>query len=341
MRYLVTGATGFIGGRVARLLREAGHEVRALVRSRAKPESQALEKEGIALVDGDIVDRASLTPAMAGVDGVFHLAAWYKVGAKDKEVARAINVTGTRNVLETMRDLRVPKGVYTSTLAVFGDTHGKVVDERYRPEWPYVSEYDRTKGEAHFEVALPLMQAGLRLVVVQPGLNYGPGDTSQVRDIWIQYLTRKLPAVPKGVAYCWAHVEDTARAHVLAMQKGRPGECYIAAGPAHTLDEAFAIAEKITGVKPPRLHMGPTMLKAMAAVSSLFERVMDVPEQMASETLRVSAGVTYLGTSAKAQKELGFTARPLEEGLRETLLHEMKLLGLPLPATATAAPAGS
>ncbi len=332
MKLLVTGATGFIGGRVARLLLEAGHEVRALVRSRAKAESQALEKEGIALADGDITDRASLRKAMEGVDGVYHLAAWYKVGARDKEVARAINVDGTRNVLETMRDLGVPKGVYTSTLAVFGHTHGKVVDESYRPEEPYVSEYDRTKGAAHFDVALPLMRAGLPLVVVQPGLVYGPGDTSQVRDIWIQYLTRKLPAVPKGVAYCWGHVDDTARAHLLAMEKGRPGEAYITAGPVHTLDEAFAIAERITGVRPPRLHMGPTMLKAMAAVTSVVEKVVSVPEQMASETLRVSAGVTYLGSAEKARRELGFTARPLEEGLRETLAHEMKLLGLPAPA---------
>jgi len=332
MKLLVTGATGFIGGRVARLLLEAGHEVRALVRSRAKAESQALEKEGIALADGDITDRASLRKAMEGVDGVYHLAAWYKVGARDKEVARAINVDGTRNVLETMRDLGVPKGVYTSTLAVFGHTHEKVVDESYRPEEPYVSEYDRTKGAAHFDVALPLMRAGLPLVVVQPGLVYGPGDTSQVRDIWIQYLTRKLPAVPKGVAYCWGHVDDTARAHLLAMEKGRPGEAYITAGPVHTLDEAFAIAERITGVRPPRLHMGPTMLKAMAAVTSVVEKVVSVPEQMASETLRVSAGVTYLGSAEKARRELGFTARPLEEGLRETLAHEMKLLGLPAPA---------
>src|SRR5688572_8724468 len=110
MRYFITGATGFIGGRLAKRLRDQGHEVVALVRNPAK--AIELRDQGITLAEGDITDRASLQAQMQGVDGVFHVAAWYKIGVKDAQ-AETINVQGTRNVLETMRDLKIPKGVYT------------------------------------------------------------------------------------------------------------------------------------------------------------------------------------------------------------------------------------
>ncbi len=173
-----------------------------------------------------------------------------------------------------------------------------------------------------------MIRAGLPLVIVQPGLTYGPGDTSAVRQTIIQYLQGRLPILPKMTAYCWAHVDDTARGHILAMERGRGGEAYIIAGPPHTLIEAFAIAERIMGIRAPRLRAGPALLRAAAAVVGLAERLVPVPERMAAETLRVMAGVTYLGSSAKAARELGFSVRPLEEGLRETLTHEMKLLGM-------------
>jgi len=326
MKYFITGATGFIGGRVARQLVGAGHEVTALVRSKSK--ARDLAALGVALAEGDITDKESMRRPMTGVDGVYHIAAWYKIGARDKSVAEAINVGGTRNVLELMQELNVPKGVYTSTLAVNSDTGGRVVDESYRFSGEHLSEYDKTKWRAHYEVALPMMNAGLPLVIVQPGVNYGPGDTSVIGDALRQYLRGKLPVVPEKTAYCWAHVEDTARGHLQAMEKGRAGESYIVAGPVHTLADALQIAERITGIQAPRLKAAPAMLRATSAVVGVIEKIMPLPEQYSSETLRVSAGATYLGSSAKAERELGFTARPLEEGLRETLEYEMKVLGL-------------
>nr|MBP6672472.1 NAD(P)H-binding protein [Bacteroidota bacterium] len=111
MKYFITGATGFLGGALARILRERGHDVTALVRS---PERSAkLNALGIALVPGDITDKESMRAAMTGCDGVFHVAAWYKVGARDRSTAWKINVEGTRNVLELMKELNIPKGVYT------------------------------------------------------------------------------------------------------------------------------------------------------------------------------------------------------------------------------------
>jgi nucleoside-diphosphate-sugar epimerase len=324
VKYLVTGATGFIGGRVARQLIEAGHQVVALARTPAK--ATDLLKLGVAVHQGDIVDKESMRRPMSGVDGVFHIAAWYKIGARDKSVAEKINVDGTRNVLEMMQALKIPKGVYTSTLAVFSDTRGKVVDETYRSGRAWLSEYDRTKWLAHYEVAEPMMKAGLPLVIVQPGLVYGPGDTSAVRETFIQYLKGRLPVTPQKTALCWAHVDDVAGGHILAMEKGKLGESYIIAGPPHTFQEAFEIAERITGVKAPRLHPSPGLLKAAAGLVKLIEMVIPLPEIYSSESLRVTAGVTYLGSNAKAKRELGYQVRPLEEGLRETLEYEMKLL---------------
>ena len=331
MKCFVTGATGFIGGRLARRLRGRGDEVIALVRSPAK--AGDLAKLGVTLAPGDITDRSSVRAAMRGVDQAFHVAAWYKVGVRDRSMAWSINVEGTRNVLEAMRELAIGRGVYTSTLAAFSDTGGQTVDESYRPPHGtrWLSEYDRTKSAAHFEVALPMMEQGLPLVIVQPGVNYGPGDTSVVRDLFIQYLKRTLPMIPKGMACCWAHVEDTVTGHVQAMDEGKPGETYIIAGPAHTYIEAMETAERITGIPAPRLNPGPGSMRAMAAIMSVVEKVVQVPETMAAESFREMAGTTYLGSNAKARRELGFSPRPLEEGLRETLEHEMKLLGMARP----------
>lgn len=328
MKYFVTGATGFIGGHLARALIARGHEVSAIVRNPAK--AQDLAALGIEIHTGDITDKESMRQPMNGVDGVFHMAAWYKIGVKDGQ-AEQINVGGTRNVLELMRDLNIPKGVYTSTLAVFSDTYGQVVDESYRFDGKHLSEYDRTKWEAHYHVALPMIQQGLPLVIVQPGLVYGPGDPSAMGDTLRQYLQRKLPLVPQQTAFTWVQVDDVVEGHLLAMEKGKPGETYIIAGVVHTLIDALAIAEKATGIPAPKIQATPAILKAMAGMMSVVEHFVRLPEAYTSEGLRVAAGVTYLGTNAKAQRELGYAPRPLEEGLPETLRAEMERLGIKTP----------
>lgn len=326
MKYFVTGATGFIGGHVARQLREQNHEVIALVRNPAK--AKDLADIGVQLAKGDITDKESMREPMTGVDGVFHIAGWYKVGVRDATPGIRINVEGTRNVLELMKELNIPKGVYTSTLGVYGNTEGKVVLENFKPTNSYLSHYTQTKGDAHYKVADPMMEAGLPLVIVQPGMVYGPNDTSAAHDLMVQYLTGKLPMIPKGAAYCWAHVEDTARAHILAMENGKVGESYNICGDPYTLAEGLAVAEKITGIKAPTRQVSPGILKGVAKVMGVVGAVFPVPENLSAEYIRTSAGVTFLGDNSKAKRELGFTYRPIEEGLRETLEFEMEQLGL-------------
>jgi nucleoside-diphosphate-sugar epimerase len=327
MNYFVTGATGFIGGRVARQLLGGGHEVITLARTPSA--AQALAALGVKVYAGDITDQESLRAPMRGVDGVFHLAAWYKIGARDKSQAEPINVGGTRNVLLMMQELGIPKGVYTSTLTVFSDTRGQMVDESYTYTGSsFLSEYDRTKWKAHYEVARPLMQAGLPLVMVLPGLVYGPGDTSVVHQALVNYLRGKLPILPSGTTYCWGHVDDIAHGHILAMERGKVGESYIIAGPKYSLVEAFALAEQISGVRAPRLHPAPWMLKALASLLALIGAVFPLPEPYSAEAIRNSAGVSHPGSNAKARRELGYAPRTLEQGLPETLAYEMHQLGM-------------
>jgi len=118
-----------------------------------------------------------------------------------------------------MGELGIRRGVYTSTVGVFGNTEGKIVDESYRHNDSLLTAYERTKWAAHCEIAEPMMGRGLPLVIVQPGVTYGPGDPSPIGDALRQYLRGKLRRIPRTAAYCWAHVDDTARAHILALEQ--------------------------------------------------------------------------------------------------------------------------
>ncbi len=321
-RYFVTGATGFLGSELAKQLISRGHTVAALVRTPEK--ARVLQTLGAEIHRGDITDRQSLRAPMTGVDGVFHVAAWYKVGVVEPD-AEAINVGGTRNVLETMRELAIPKGVYTSTVAVFSDTRGLVPDEYYRFTGQHLSEYDRTKWLAHYEVALPMMAAGLPLTIVMPGVIYGPGDTGGLHAALVDLLKQRLPMTPATTAFCWAHVEDTARGHIQAMEKGTPGETYIISGPRHTFEDAFDMAAEIAKVKKPRFHPGPGLMRFAAGMMEIVGRAFTLPAAYQPESLRVVAGTTYFGSNEKAVRELGFTARPLVEGLTQTIEHELRM----------------
>ena len=322
MKYFLTGATGFLGGVLARQLREAGHTVHASVRSPEK--AKDLEAIGVTLFQGDVTDKESMQLAMTGIDGVFHVAGWYKIGTRDKSDGEKVNIRGTRNVLELMQELNIPKGVYTSTCAINSDTHGQLVDENYHFTGQHLSEYDRTKAVAH-EIAEEFIAKGLPLVIVMPGLIYGPGDTSTVRTNIIDFLRGKLPMIPSQTTLCWGYVDDIAYGHILAMEKGKLGETYIIAGQPYKLADAFLLASQITGKRAPMV-VPAQMLKIMSMLARPFDMIL--PPTYTSEGLRIVAGVTYMGDNSKAKRELGYNPRPFREGWEETLRHEMKLLGM-------------
>ena len=223
-----------------------------------------------------------------------------------------------------MQELKVPKGVYTSTLAVNSDTKGKLVDETYHFTGKHLSEYDRTKAAAH-DIAGEFIGEGLPLIIVQPGLIYGPGDTSSVRVSLLNLFNGQLPVLPLKTAQCWAHVDDVANGHILAMEKGKIGETYIICGELYTTYDAYKLASEISGKRAP-MGVSPKMIGIMSVLVKPLDKLM--PEEYTSEYLRILAGVTYIGDNSKAKRELGYNPRPVSEGWVETVKHEMKLLGM-------------
>ena len=228
MRAFVTGGTGFIGGRVVRKLRERGDEVVALVRSSAT--ATDLAEIGCELVEGDL--------GSEGCDSAFHVAAVYKVGipSSEREAMRDANVRGTERVLDAAIEAGVKRIVYVSTVGIFGNTHGKVVDESYQRDGePFLSCYEETKYRSH-EVALDRIAKGAPIVIVQPGGVYGPGDHSEIGNIIDQTRTGKLKMLMfPGTGFNLVYVDDVANGILLAYEKGEVGESYVLGGELSTM----------------------------------------------------------------------------------------------------------
>jgi len=322
-RYFVTGATGFIGSELAKQLISRGHHVVALVRSAET--ATFLRALGAELHLGDVTDLESLWTPMTDVQGVFHVAGWHKFGVRGPDGER-INVDGTRNVLQAMQETGVTKGVYTSTVAVFGDTRQTLADESYFSPGPFLSEYQRTKWKAHYEVALPRAEAGCPLVIAMPGVVYGPGDRSEVRATLVRLLAGRLPALATGSHFCWSYVEDTARGLIQCMESGRSGESYLLTGPVHPFEDVMDEAARLAGRRPVLIRLRPGVTRAASAVVAGLEAV-GLRGPFASEGLRMLAGTTWIGSNEKARRELGFNPRSLEDGLRPTIEHELRLMG--------------
>ena len=316
MRAFITGGSGFIGRHLVQQLLARGAEVCALARSDAA--AATLAELGAHVVRGDILEVESLRPAMDGCDVVFHLAAWYEVGAADKARAVTVNVGGTRKVLSLAYELGVPRIVYTSSLTVLGDTHGRLVDETYETSGPFLTEYDRTKWLAHYKVVLPLIEKGAPIMIAMPGEVFGPGDTSLVGEMMRRFYQGRLPFVPgpAGVV-TYAHVDDVADGHLRIAERGRPGESYILAGPPVPLGELVEFWAMLTGRSAPPLRLPARFLQSAAPLVEFVQHFVTVPPFYSAESLRLS-GVTYMASAAKARAELGWQPRPLQAGMLET-----------------------
>jgi len=209
--------------------------------------------------------------------------------------------------------------VYVSTNNVFGDTHGKMVDESFRRDLRkgFLSWYDETKCRAH-EAAEARIREGAPIVIVQPGQTYGPHDHSQASEQLLLAHQGKLRYVAfSSTGLAWVHVDDLADGIVAALDRGRVGEAYSLAGDPHRLGAAVAIAARIGGRKPPRFAVPTRMLRLIAPINDRLGGLPGLPGSF-RETISAGEGVTYWARHDKAAAELGFRPRSLEQGIADT-----------------------
>jgi nucleoside-diphosphate-sugar epimerase len=326
VKVFVTGGTGFIGGEVVRQLRARGDQVACLVRTPAK--ATKLTELGCELVSGDLGDAEALRKGMEGCDALIHAAAMYEVGipAKQHPAMYEANVRGTERVLQAALEAKVGKIVYVSTVGIFGNTHGKVVDEAYEhPGKEFTSYYEETKLEAHKIAKRMIAEDGLPGVIVQPGGVYGPGDTSQLFDLMDQFLSGKLPLLPfPDLGICLTHVEDIAGGIILALDKGKTGETYVISGPEATMRSAVDKLAELSGRKAPKRALPTGLMKAMVPIGPLVGKMMGQPPNL-RELISSADGVTFWAGYEKAGRELGYSPRGMEEGFRQTLEADERL----------------
>ena len=318
-RVIVTGGAGFIGRAVAERLGDRGDEIVALVRD--PDTARHLVRSGVTLVQSDLQDSGALRAAMQGATAVIHGAGSYKVGIarSERPAMWKANVEVTERVLDAAIAAGVPRIAYVSTVNVFGNTHGAVVDETYRRnlEDGFLSWYDETKFRAH-EAAEVRIAAGAPIVIVQPGQVYGPNDHSVASQQLALAHAGRLPYIGlPDTGLAWVHVHDLADGIVAALDRGRIGEAYALAGECLRFDAAIRIAAGVGGHRPPWFALPTGLARLMAPINDAIGGFPGMPASVA-ETIRAGAGVTYWSSHDKATRELGFVPRTLEQGATDT-----------------------
>jgi nucleoside-diphosphate-sugar epimerase len=298
-------------------LRDRGDDVVVLAR---RPEKAAgLDAE---VVEGNLGDADAIRHAMEGCQAAFHIAADYRVGMpkSKRESMYDSNVRGTERVLDAAADAGVDRVVYVSTVNVFGNTNGRTVDETYSRDEAngFVSYYDETKYRAH-RLAEERAASGAPVVIVQPGLVYGPGDHAIVGELIDQASKGKMPAKAfPDLGYNAVFVDDVADGIVLAHDKGQVGQSYVLGGELTTQGRLIDKAAEIGGKKPPRMTVPPVALKAMIPIGRFVGPAMGLPPNF-REMISAAHNVTYLARDDKARRELGYAPRDLETGLRQLI----------------------
>ncbi|HEX8205591.1 MAG TPA: NAD-dependent epimerase/dehydratase family protein [Solirubrobacteraceae bacterium] len=325
---LVTGATGLVGSHVTRLLVERGDHVRVTVRDRSRMDNlAALDVETASC---DVLDRRAVRRALKGVDRVFHIAGLTSLRAS-RDLLFRVNVQGTRLVLEEALRAGVERAVYTSSVAAIGPApRGSTADERQPfPAGNLDVPYVHSKREAE-AAALRLAAAGLPVVIVNPAHVFGAGDLYRSStELVLRFLRRQIPAYVDG-ALNIVDAEDVARGHLLAEERGRPGERYILGNRNFTLDRLLADLGRLSGVAPPALKLP---VHAALAFARAAEAASASPPITQVEVRAASQWWTYRST--KAKRELGWKPSHHEDTLESTIAwyRERGTHGLAKPGT--------
>ena len=309
MKALVTGATGFVGAAVARALVRAGWQVRAL--ARAGSDRGNLAGLPVEIAAGDLGDLSSLERALLGCGALFHVAADYRLGARDPTALYRTNVDGTRRILAAARAAGVERAVYTSSVATIGiPTDGSPGDETAPASLgDMVGHYKRSKFLAE-EVARESARSGMPVVIVNPSTPVGPGDIKPTPTgrLVLDAAAGKMPAyVDTGLNI--VHVDDVAAGHLLAYDRGTSGERYILGGQDMTLREILAVIASLTGRRPPAIRLPYAAVLPIAYAAEAFAWLTGRSGRITLEGVRMSRKRMFF-SSARAARELGFSARP-------------------------------
>ena len=319
-RCLVTGATGFVGAAVARALLAQGRRVSVLAREGS--DRRNIEGLDVEVATGDLLDPASFPGALAGCDALYHVAADYRMWTPDPARMYAINVEGTRALMQAALAAGVPRIVYTSSVATLGlRDDGKPANEGTPVSLEQmVGPYKRSKFMAEQAVRAMVKEQGLPAVIVNPSTPIGPRDVKPTPTgrMVVEAASGRMPAyLDTGLNF--AHVDDVALGHLLAFERGKIGERYILGGDNMDLKSMLGLIAELSGRRAPWFRVPRRPLFPIAFVAEQIARFTHKEPFVTVDGLRLAAKKMYF-TSAKAERELGYHARPAKDGFVDALV---------------------
>ena len=315
---LVTGASGFVGSAVARKLSGRGFNVRVLVRSTSPRGNLADFPHEIA--EGDMRDAASMTRAAAGARYLFHVAADYRLWARDPEEIVRNNLEGTRATMQAALAAKVERVVYTSSVATLKPISGGAADETSRhDEASAIGAYKRSKVVAERAVEAMIRDFDLPAIGVHPSTPIGPRDIkpTPTGQIIVEAAMGRMPAfLDTGLNL--VHVDDVAEGHLLALERGRIGQSYVLGGADVSLKEMLGAIAEITGRKAPWFRMPRLPLYPLAHMAEAVASITGKEPFLTTDALKMAKYHMFF-SSAKAARDLGYTYRPYRQGLADAI----------------------
>jgi nucleoside-diphosphate-sugar epimerase len=315
MRAFITGATGFIGGRLAAHLAEKGHAVTALARPTS--DTRALERMGAHIIEGDVLKPDTYRNALRSADWVFHAAAIVDVIKPDRRRLLETNIDGTRRFLGACANAEVGRVIHFSSIAALGHVTNGPADETHELKPPYASAYEESKHRSD-AAAEQFARQGLDVVRILPSIVIGYGDPKSGA-VFRRFLLGRVPPLPRtqGIA-SYVHVDDLVDGVMLATRKGRSGERYIFTQANWTHEELYTAIAEIAGIKVPNWHVPMAFARLAALVEESVAALRRKPPRFSRQTLRSLAN-RHAFSSKKARTQLGWTPEDFRKRLEQTI----------------------